>query len=975
MLSLVLLCSFLTDISFAQTQRALRWSFHNENGLDFTSGSPIAVIDSLTGERGTSGICDEDGNYVFYSNGETVWQANGTIMQGGTNLVGDRNAVQSSIITPSPNSNTRYYLFVVDERTATNPIPEVHYYDVEMLLNGGNGAVIGPTLLLDSAVEKLAATRHGNDRDYWVMAHKIDSDEFHAFLVDENGVNTSPVISAVGTGNSTILSADHEGQMKFSPDGKWIATCNFSSGNVELFRFDNETGIVSDPISLATGITTFPYGCDFSADSKKFFYSRSVSNAANPVGVHQFDLDHASIDCLLASEEVVSNDDPFKLYADMQLAPDKKIYMSYFRPNPFPADSLGVINAPEEMCPDCDYEDKGFAVNNGMSYGLSNFVSSFLSDGITYTFGTNCEDVSTIFFPEDTLDLDSVRWNFGDPASGNNESTLLQASHVFSGPDTFMVTLYAHRGNETDTFTRNVIIWDRNLELLGNDTTLCNGAPVTLNASWNNACLLWSDSTTNTTYTTVDEGWHWVEVSYQSCVWRDSVFVTLVSEPPEVDLGNDTTVCGTIDFIVDPDVPNAFYAWQDGSNDTTYNVTDTGTYWLTVSNACGSSSDTLVVGVNNDAQPTLNFPSDTTVCNTDGFAVDVTFNGAAYTWSDGSTAGIRTLDQPGTYWVIVGNSCDTVSDTFDLFIDEPLFSSLPEVAVHCGDGDTLRLIGTTDTASVLWSNGVQSGVLPVTSAGNYSFSVSNTCGTYSDTVEVLAWDTNYRLSIGSDTTLCEASFGFVIGDTALDYPWNYSWNTGSSSPVITPETGVFTLTAETRCGSVSDTVRIAIANPIMINDSLIDTILCQGEERTLALTSSNPQEVNWSTGDRTPSIVVTRAGTYSVDVVDSLGCAYSDEISFSDFCPGIINAPNVFSPNGDGLNDAYCIELINVLSYKVHIYNRWGSELYFTADQSTCWDGKISGSPAASGTYFYLVEGLDALGEGFQFRGSFTLLE
>lgn len=563
MLSLLVCLIFISIISNGQNYRAQRWSFPNLNGLDFSTGSPAVVTDSLNGERGTSSICDVNGNYLFYSNGEKVWQANGAIMQGGTGLVGDQNATQSSIIIPSPLSGTRYYLFVVEERTPANPIPEVFFYDIEMTLNGGNGGVVGPTMILDSAVEKIAATRHADDKGYWVVTHKIDSDEFQAFLVDENGVNITPVTSAVGVVHSTVLSADHEGQMKISPDGNWIATCNFSSGNVQLFRFNNATGVVSEPITLASGITNFPYGCEFSADSKKFYYNRSASNASNPVGIHQFDLDHASVDCLLASEIEFSNNNPFRLYADMQLAPDKKIYLSYSFA--FAYDSLGTIENPEEACPSCEYVDQALEVNHSINFGLPNFVSSFLSDGITVEFGTNCENETTLFFPEDTLDVDSVRWNFGDPLSGSNESTLFQAGHVFSSADTFLVTLDAYRNGVAETFTRKVIIWDVAPNILGNDTTLCNGQPVTFDASWNNACLLWSDSSTNNTFTTNQEGVYWVEVSYQSCVWRDSVEVTLVSDPPIVDLGNDTSVCGSVNFTLDPNVPNAFYTWQNGS--------------------------------------------------------------------------------------------------------------------------------------------------------------------------------------------------------------------------------------------------------------------------------------------------------------------------------------------------------------------------------------------------------------------------
>lgn len=973
MLSLSLCLLLISFISSGQSYRAQRWSFPNFNGLDFSSGSPTVVTDSLTGERGTSSICDVNGNYLFYSNGEKVWQANGAIMQGGTGLVGDQNAIQSSIIIPSPLSATRYYLFVVEERSPANPIPEVYFYDVEMTLNGGNGGVVGPTMILDSAVEKIAATRHADDKSYWVVAHKIDSDEFQAFLVDENGVNITPVTSAVGVVHSTIFSADHEGQMKISPDGKWIATCNFSSGNVQLFRFNNATGVVSEPITLASGITNFPYGCEFSADSKKFYFNRSASNASNPVGIHQFDLDHASVDCLLASEVEFSNNNPFRLYADMQLAPDKKIYLSYSYA--FAYDSLGTIENPEEVCPSCDYIDQALEVNHSINFGLPNFVSSFLSDGITVEFGTNCENEPTIFFPEDTLNLDSVRWNFGDPLSGSNESTLLQAAHTFSAADTFLVTLDAYRNGVAETFSRKVVIWDVALDILGNDTTLCNGQPVTFDASWNNACLLWSDSSTNNTFTTNQEGTYWVEVSYQSCVWRDSVEVTLVNSPPIVDLGNDTSVCGSVNFTLDPDVPNAFYTWQNGSNDTTFQVTTIGVYWLAASNACGTGSDTLLVEINTDAQPTLNFPQDTTVCENEGFDIDVTFTGATYTWSDGFTGSIRNITNAGVYWVEVANSCDTVSDTFQLNIDVPIVGILPATEVHCGPGDTIKLISDKDSSTVLWSTGITAAVLPITEGGVYGFTQENTCGIFMDSVKIFDWDSNYVIDIGNDTIVCPDAPLLTIGDFEEAYPWVYSWNNEETDALISVEPGIYQLTAEHRCASLLSVINIEEAKPIGINDSLLDTVLCQGEIATISLNAAFADAIKWSTGDDSPELQVTAAGSYFVSITDTNGCEFEDKITFNDFCPGIINAPNIFTPNGDGLNDEYCIELINVVNFRLHIFNRWGIELYFAENESPCWDGQTSGSETSSGTYFYLIEGEDSLGEPFAFRGSFTLID
>lgn len=970
-----LLLFILVSFAHAQSYRANRWAFPNLNGLNFSGATVQPITTALTGSEGTAAISDENGDFIFYSNGNKVWQANGTIMSGVNNLEGDPEATQACLIVPARTSPTRYYLFVND--AAAGPFG-FQYYDVEMTLNGGNGGVVGPTTLLDTATEKMAATRHANDLDYWVVAHKWNSDEFHAFLVDENGVNINPVISAVGIPHLNSSGAGEEtGQMKISPDGSWIVTCNFNTG-VQLFRFNNETGEVSDPITLASGASIFPYGAAFSADSKKLYYSRRASNATNPYGIHQFDLDHASVDCLLASEIDFSNNDPFKLYSHLQLGIDKRIYVAYFKPSPFNADTLGVIEHPDEMCPDCGYVNNELLVNNGMIEGLPNFVSSFVSDGMRYEFGTNCEDDSTVFWPEDTLGLDSVRWNFGDPSTGAaNTSNSIPAYHVFSNaPDTFLVTLHTFRGNNIDTFTRNVIVWDTAVDLLGRDTTLCTGQSITLDATWYDACVIWDDSSTNLTYTTNQEGYHGVTVFHQSCVWRDSVYVKLVTTPPQFTLGNDTSVCADVNFVIDPDLQDAFYTWQDGSHDTTFAVSSTGTYWLQASNACGSNTDTLNVILNEAAQPVLHFPDDTTGCDTIGIALDVTFDDAVYLWNDGQTAGIRTITEPGTYWVQVGNSCDTVRDTIDIFLDSPLFSALEPREVVCSNTPwrTLELLATPDSQVVNWNTGEISTFIELNDEdGTYWFTQSNACGTTSDNIEVLAYDTNYELMIGGDTTLCDGGLFLTIGDTADDFPWEYSWSSNQSTPMIQAGVGIYQVTASHRCDTLEVRTEISAAPRIFIKDSLTRNI-CQGDTLLIQLSTDAVVESTWSSGETGTSVVIVEPGDYFVTVKDSFGCVQTDSIGLGDLCPGIVDVPNVFTPGGDGLNDEFCLDLINIVEFEFTIYNRWGQEVFYSMNETTCWNGEVQGIDAPSGTYFYVLRTLDGMEETASFRGSLTLI-
>lgn len=74
---------------------------------------------------------------------------------------------------------------------------------------------------------------------------------------------------------------------------------------------------------------------------------------------------------------------------------------------------------------------------------------------------------------------------------------------------------------------------------------------------------------------------------------------------------------------------------------------------------------------------------------------------------------------------------------------------------------------------------------------------------------------------------------------------------------------------------------------------------------------------------------------------------------------------NVFTPNGDGLNDVFNPAPNQLLNYRISIYNRWGKEV-FSGNQSTPWDGRSNGSPVPEGVYVYYIEGTAANGETFE---------
>jgi gliding motility-associated-like protein len=74
----------------------------------------------------------------------------------------------------------------------------------------------------------------------------------------------------------------------------------------------------------------------------------------------------------------------------------------------------------------------------------------------------------------------------------------------------------------------------------------------------------------------------------------------------------------------------------------------------------------------------------------------------------------------------------------------------------------------------------------------------------------------------------------------------------------------------------------------------------------------------------------------------------------------MLEIPNVFTPNGDGINDEFKVSYKSLVSFSAKVYNAWGRLVYSWTDPAQGWDGTIGGNPAAEGTYFYYIEAVGA---------------
>ena len=105
------------------------------------------------------------------------------------------------------------------------------------------------------------------------------------------------------------------------------------------------------------------------------------------------------------------------------------------------------------------------------------------------------------------------------------------------------------------------------------------------------------------------------------------------------------------------------------------------------------------------------------------------------------------------------------------------------------------------------------------------------------------------------------------------------------------------------------------------------------------------------------SIVLSDSGNDWVNITDIFK-AYTDSFSLiTNDCNCLIVIPNVFTPNGDGVNDIFNAVINCELDmYRMYIFNRWGKLLWESTDQYEVWDGKYQGNELTEGVYFYKME-------------------
>lgn len=492
---------------FAQSEANI-WYFGDQAGLDFSSGEPQLLVNSaMRAEAGCAVISDEKGKLQFYTNGKDVWNYNHQKLTDLSGLNGSQILNQNSMIVPLPGSDHIYYLFTVN---ASYDSVGLNYTVIDMEKNNGLGEITTRNkFMVKGMVEKITAAEHCNGEDLWIITHDHQN-TFFSFLLTDTGIFQDTIKSKTGT----LLKGDI-GYMKMSPPSNRVAfPVNNEEVIVETFRFNNKSGVISDPVRIfAKDETVYAYGIEFSPNGNLLY----VNTGGKAYKVWQYDLSLPTEEEINNSADLLASGNHFA----MQLAPDGKIYIA--KEN---RDYLSVINNPNERGTDCFYREFAVSLQGNLCLmGLPNFLSSYFYNP-TFDVKNTCLGDTTFFSFSQDVNADSLVWDFDDGSSNPLKNRQSNPFHIYQNTGVYSVNLKIYHCGIYDLVETPLEIYSKPDLSLGNDTSICNNCSIVLNAGEQMDSWLWQDGSESQFYQVWEEGQYYVDVLKNGCSSSDTVQIT-----------------------------------------------------------------------------------------------------------------------------------------------------------------------------------------------------------------------------------------------------------------------------------------------------------------------------------------------------------------------------------------------------------------------------------------------------------------
>ena len=443
------------------------------------------------------------------------------------------------------------------------------------------------------------------------------------------------------------------------------------------------------------------------------------------------------------------------------------------------------------------------------------------------------------------------------------------------------------------------------------------------------------------------------------------------------------SVCdGSIAINITGGSPGYTTLWSNSASTTTLTNLCTGAYSVRVTDMMGCAA---VQNFSLTSLPPLvfsspNITSPTCYNDCDGALVAIPSGGSlpyTYSWSPMGTSATNITNLcSGTYSVSVTdvNGCNT-SNTYTLI--NPTLLTLSSIVTDASCNNTMD--GTVDITvsggfpvyTYSWTNNATSEDITNVQSGTYSLTLLDNNGCRKDTAFTINAGITVNSIVGRDTTFCQNS-SFILDGSTSNGGVTYQWvllptNTVVSNTTIAtinPSAGTNTYVLIATNGICVDRDSIVITSNALpavdagpfVNIPFLTTSPIGGSP-----TGPPGSSISWSpslpldnpiTSNPIASNTVTT--NYTVTVVDVNGCSNYDTVTV--YIYPEIKIPNGFSPNADGKNDTWMVDLIHLFpDCEVEVYNRWGEQLFYSKGYSAPWNGYYKGKELPVGTYYYII--------------------
>ena len=391
--------------------------------------------------------------------------------------------------------------------------------------------------------------------------------------------------------------------------------------------------------------------------------------------------------------------------------------------------------------------------------------------------------------------FDSWKWNVGGKTA--------QAINVDSTYEYKVVVTNIFNCSDSDS----VVITVNPLPIvaLRNDTTICFGDSLDLDAKNLSASYLWNTSETTQTLKIGTAGTYEVAVKdTNTCVTIDEMTLN-IHALPVVKLKNDTIVCYPEVVTVHAGIWDS-YLWSNGStaNQVTLTTTDTLHVDIIDANGC-TGSDTI--GIQVIALPIVDLNNDTAICDGESVTLDAQNFGLNYNWNTTETTQTISINKAGLFGLEVTNQYGCLgSDSMELKIYALPIVFIGNDTIIC-ESESVT-INAGNWSSYFWNTGDNKKKLIIDSTSKVYVSIKDANGCDgSDTVNIKVNPVPV-VNLGNDSVICSNQ---TVKLNAENIGWNYLWNSGETAQEINVKEGFFKVTVSDSIGCKgTDSVTVVI---------------------------------------------------------------------------------------------------------------------------------------------------------------------